>query len=109
MLIYLHAVDFVVIHELFEVVQVIPPLEEEGLCDEAEPGCDLHFFALCLLQHLLKLLLAHIAVGFDLIGVWTQIHILQKDKKEMLSIIYTDGPDILILRQLLSRTVLPSA
>lgn len=72
----LHAVDSVVIHELLEVVQVVPPLEEEGLCDEAEPRCDLQFFALGLLQHLLQLLLAHVADAFNLIGVWTQLHVL---------------------------------
>lgn len=72
----LHAVDLVVIHELFEVVQVVPPLEEEGLSDEAEPGCDQQLLALRLVQHLLQLLLAHVAVGFDLVGVWTQLHIL---------------------------------
>ena len=67
----LHAVDGVVIHELLEVLQVVPPLEEEGLCDEAEPRRDLQFFALGLLQHLLQLLLAHVADAFNLIGVWT--------------------------------------
>lgn len=73
---WLHAVDVVVVHELLEVLQVVPPLKEEGLCDEAEPGCDLQFFTLGLLQHLLQLLLAYVAVAFDLIGVWTQLHLL---------------------------------
>ena len=71
--------DVVVIHELLEVLQVVPPLEEEGLCDEAEPGCDLQLLALGLLQHLLQLLLAHVTVAFDLIGVWTQLHVLWRD------------------------------
>lgn len=82
---WLHAVDMVVVYELLEVLQVVPPLEEEGLCDKAEPGCNLQFLALCLLQHLLQLLLAHITVGFDLIGVWIQLHVLWRDvKKKML-------------------------
>lgn len=46
---WLHAVNVVVINELLEVLQVVPPLEEEGLCNEAEPGCDRQFFALGLL------------------------------------------------------------
>lgn len=71
--------DVVVIHELLEVLQVVPPLEEEGLCDEAEPGCDLQLLALGLLQHLLQLLLAHVTVAFDLVGVWTQLHVLWRD------------------------------
>lgn len=64
------------IHELFEVLQVVPPREEEGLCNETEPGRDLQFFALGLLQHLLQLLFAHITVAFDLIGVWIQVQVL---------------------------------
>lgn len=78
----LHAVDVVMIHELLEVLQVVPPLEEEGLCDEAEPGCDLQFLALGLFQHLLQLLLADVTVAFDLIGVWTQLHFLWRDIKK---------------------------
>lgn len=68
------------IHELLEVLQVVPPLEEEGLRDEAEPGCDQELLALGLLQHLLQLLLAHVAVALDLVGVWAQLHILQRDE-----------------------------
>lgn len=74
----LHAVNFVVIHELLEVVQVVPPLEEESLSDEAEPRCDEELPALGLFQHLLQLLLAHVAVALDLVGVWTQLHVLSK-------------------------------
>lgn len=69
------------VHELLEVVQVVPPLEEEGLGDEAEPGRDLQLLALGLLQHLLQLLFAHVAVGFDLVGVWIQLHVLQSGKE----------------------------
>lgn len=72
----LHAVDAVVIHELLEVVQVVPPLEEEGLGDEAEPRRDQELAALGLLQHLLQLLLAHVAVALDLVGVRAQLHLL---------------------------------
>lgn len=46
---WLHAVDGFVIYELLEVLQVVPPLEEEGLRNEAEPGCDFQFLALGLL------------------------------------------------------------
>ena len=67
------------IHELLEVLQVVPPLEEESLCNEAEPGCDLQFLAFGLLQHLLQLFLAHVAVAFDLIGVRTQLHVLWRN------------------------------
>lgn len=45
----LHAVDVVVVHVLLKVLQIVPPLEEESVCNEAEPGRDLHFFALGLL------------------------------------------------------------
>lgn len=72
------------IHELLEVLQVVPPLEEEGLCNEAEPGCDLQFLTLGLLQHLLQLLLAHVTVAFDLIGVGTQLHFLRREIKRRL-------------------------
>lgn len=68
------------IHELFEVVQVVPPLEEEGVCDEAEPGGDLQLLALGLFQHSFQLFFTHVAVAFDLIGIWTQVHILHKCK-----------------------------
>lgn len=91
---WLHPVDVVVIHELFEVLQVFPPIEEEGLCDEAEPGRDLQLLALGLVQHLLQLLLAHVTVAFDLIGVWTQLHVLQGNiykQTLLLSIIWTDS------------------
>lgn len=64
------------IHELFEVLQVVPPRKEEGLCNETEPGRDLQFFVLGLPQHLLQLLFAYITVAFDLIGVWIQVHVL---------------------------------
>lgn len=74
----LHAVDVVVIYELLEVVQVVPPLEEEGLRDEAEPRRDEELAALGLLQHLLQLLLAHVAVALDLVGVRAQLHILSR-------------------------------
>lgn len=77
----LHAVDVFVIYEILKVLQVVPPLEEEGLCDEAEPGCNLQFFALALLQHLPQLLLVHIAVALNLIGVRAQLHVLQRKKK----------------------------
>lgn len=69
------------IHELFEVLQVVPPREEEGLCNETEPGRDLQLFALSLLQHFLQLLFAHITVAFDLIGIWIQVHILWRDMR----------------------------
>lgn len=77
----LHAVDVAVIHELLEVVQVVPPLEEEGLGNEAEPRRDEELAALGLLQHLLKLLLAHVAVALDLVGVRTQLHVLSKGRR----------------------------
>lgn len=82
----LHTVDAVVIHELLEVLQVVPPLEEEGLRDEAEPGCDQELLALGLLQHLLQLLLAHVAVALDLVGVWAQLHVLQWDEMRTVSL-----------------------
>lgn len=74
--------DGAVVHELLEVVQVVPPLEEEGFCDEAEPGRDLQLLALGFLQHHFQLLFAHIAMGFDLIWVWTQFHILHRGEKK---------------------------
>lgn len=77
----LHAVDAVVIHELLEVVQVVPPLEEEGLGDEAEPRRDQELAALGLLQHLLQLLLAHVAVALDLVGVRAQLHVLLRERR----------------------------
>ncbi len=85
---WLHAVDVVVIHELLEVLQVVPPLEEEGLCDEAEPRRDLQFVALGLLQHLLQLLLTHITVAFDFIGIWTQLHILWRHKNDNVTVCF---------------------
>lgn len=80
MIVRLHAVDAVVIHELLEVVQVVPPLKEEGLGDEAEPRRDEELLALGLLQHLLQLLLAHVAVALDLVGIWVQLHVLSKGR-----------------------------
>lgn len=70
-----HAVDPVVVDELFEVMEVVPPLEEEGFSDETEPGRDLQLFPLGFLQDHLQLLFGHVAVALDLIGVWIQIHI----------------------------------
>lgn len=63
------------IHELFKVLQVVPPLKEEGISYEAEPRGDLQFFPLCFFQHGLKLLFGHIAVTLDLIGVRVQVNI----------------------------------
>lgn len=77
----LHAVDVVGIHELLEVVQVVPPLEEEGLGDEAEPRRDEELPALGLLQHLLQLLLAHVAVALDLVWVRAQLHFLSRGRR----------------------------
>ena len=74
--------DVAVVHELLEVVQVVPPLEEESVCDEAEPGCDLQLFALCLLQHHFQLLFAHIAVALDFIRIRIQVHVLRRGKKK---------------------------
>lgn len=71
----LHAVDPVVVDELFEVMEVVPPLEEEGFCDQAEPGRDLQLFPPGFLQDLLQLLFGHVAVALDLVGVWIQIHV----------------------------------
>lgn len=73
---WLHAMDVVVIHELLQVVHVVPPLEEESVSDEAKPRCDLQLLALGLLQHGFQLFFAYIAVTLDLIGIWTQINIL---------------------------------
>ncbi len=67
--------DPVVVDELFKVMEVVPPLEEEGFCDQAEPGRDLQLFALGFLQDLLQLLFGHVAVALDLVGVWVQIHV----------------------------------
>lgn len=63
------------VDELFEVMEVVPPLEEEGFSDETEPGRDLQLFPLGFLQDPLQLLFGHVAVALDLIGVWIQIHI----------------------------------
>lgn len=63
------------VDELFEVMEVVPPLEEEGFSDEAEPGRDLQLFSLGFLQDLLQLLFGHVAVALDLIGVWIQIYV----------------------------------
>lgn len=68
--------DVVVVHEPFEVVQIVPPLKEEGLSNEAEPGGDLQFMALGFLQHLLQLLFANVTVALDLVGIRVQIHVL---------------------------------
>lgn len=57
------------VREALEAVQVVPPLEQEGVGDEAEPGRDQQLLTLGLLQHLLQLLLGHVAVALDLIGV----------------------------------------
>lgn len=73
--------DLVVIHELLQVLQVFPPGEKEGLCDEAEPRRDQQLVTLRLLQHFLQLLFTHVAVTFDLIGVWIQLHILREETK----------------------------
>lgn len=75
-LLFLHAMDLVTIHKLLEVVQVVPPFEEEGLSNEAEPGGDLQFLTLGFLQHLLQLLFTNITVAFDLVGVGIQVHVL---------------------------------
>lgn len=64
------------VDELFEVMEVVPPLEEEGFCNEAEPRCDLQLFPLGFLQDLFQLLFGHVAVALDLVGVWIQIHVL---------------------------------
>ena len=64
------------IHELLEVLQVVPPLEEEGLCDEEEPWGDSQLVALRLLQHVLQLFLGDVAMALDLVGVRAQIHFL---------------------------------
>lgn len=69
------------IHELLEVLQVVPPLEEEGLGDETKPRRDLQLLPLGLLQHLLQLLLADETVAFDLVGIWIQLHVLQGDER----------------------------
>jgi hypothetical protein len=50
-----------VIHELLEVLQVVPPLEEEGLCDEEEPRGDGQLVALRL-QSLLGLVHGHLVL-----------------------------------------------
>lgn len=52
-------------------MHVVPPLEEESVGDEAEPGRDLQLLALGLLQHGFELFFGHVAVAFDLIGIWT--------------------------------------
>lgn len=70
-----HAVDVLVICELFEVLQVVPPHEQEGVGDEAEPWRDLHFASLRLLQQLLQLLFRDVAVSFHLVGVGLQLHV----------------------------------
>lgn len=63
------------IHELFQVLQIVPPFKEEGFGDEAEPRGDLQLFPLGLLQHGLELLFGHIAVTLDLIGIRVQVHV----------------------------------
>lgn len=75
-LLFLHAMDVVAINKLLEVVQVVPPFEEEGLSNEAEPGGDLQFLTLGFFQHILQLLFTNITVAFDLVGVRIQVHIL---------------------------------
>lgn len=75
-----HAVDSVVIHELFEVLEVVPPFEEESVCDEAEPGRDQHLIPLGLLQQLLQLLFGDVAVALHLVGVWLQLHVLLQEQ-----------------------------
>lgn len=76
LLLFLHAMDLVMIHELLEVLQVAPPLEEEGLGNEAEPRGDLQFLTLGFGQHLLQLLFANVTVAFDLVWVGIQVHVL---------------------------------
>lgn len=73
---FLHAMDVVMIHELLEILQVVPPLEEEGLSNEAEPRGDLQFLTLGFRQHRLQLLFANITVAFDLVWVGIQVHVL---------------------------------
>lgn len=73
--------DVVAIHELLEVLQVVPPLEEEGLGNEAEPGGDLQLLTLGFLQHLLQLLFTNVTVAFDLVGVGIQVHVLWRDSR----------------------------
>lgn len=64
------------IHKLLEVVQIVPPFEEKGVCDEAEPRRDQQLVTLRLLQHLFELLFAHVTVALDLVRVWVQLHFL---------------------------------
>lgn len=64
------------VHELLEVVQIVPPFEQEGVGDEAEPGRDQDFVAFGLLQQLLQLLFAHVTVALDLVGIRIHLHVL---------------------------------
>lgn len=48
-----HAVDLVVVHKLFAVGEVVPPLEQGSISDEAESGSDEELSSTDLLQHIL--------------------------------------------------------
>lgn len=66
--------------ELFEVLQVVPPGEQEGVSDEAEPRRDLRFASFRLLQQLLQLLLGDVAMALHLVGVGLQLHVALQEQ-----------------------------
>lgn len=72
--------DSLVICELFEVLQVVPPREQEGVGDEAEPRRDLHFTSRRLLQQLLQLHFRNVTVALYLVGVGLQLHVPLKEQ-----------------------------
>lgn len=101
------------IHELFEVLEVVPPLEEEGVCDEAEPRRDLNLVPLGLLQQLLQLLFGDVAVALHLVGVGMQLHVLLQEQ-DVVDLVLPPHPvrlglvvDAGQIRQLLWRNLTP--
>jgi len=73
-------VDGLVVLELLQVIQILPPAHQPCVGDETEPGRELHADPLLLGQQVRQLAARHVQHARDLVGIGGQLDVSAEDE-----------------------------